>query len=32
VIVGLISDVHANVLALEAVLGELKRGGAQRRA
>lgn len=28
-IVGLISDVHANVLALEAVLGELKRCGAQ---
>ena len=28
-IVGLISDVHANVLALEAVLGELRRRGAQ---
>lgn len=28
-IVGLISDVHANVLALEAALGELKRRGAQ---
>ena len=26
--IGLISDVHANVLALEAVLGELKRKGA----
>ena len=28
-IVGLISDVHANVLALEAALGELKRRGAE---
>lgn len=28
-ILGLISDVHANVLALEAVLGELKRRGAE---
>ena len=28
-IVGLISDVHANVIALEAALGELKRHGAQ---
>ncbi len=28
-IIGLISDVHANVLALEAALGELKRRGAQ---
>lgn len=28
-IVGLISDIHANVLALEAALGELKRRGAQ---
>lgn len=27
-LIGLISDVHANVLALEAVLGDLKRAGA----